>query len=362
MKYWYNLSYNMKIEYLSEISKAKEGLLFKLSNLKNPKDVLKDPIFKSLFDQIKIVDQTDRAEFGKAVNDLRTEIISKISKSNDANNDKPPIDVTAPADRNVSSKDFPKIFSAEQGSINPLSMEIDLLLEIFKNLGFSNIESPEIDDDYNMFTALNFPEGHPARDDWDTFLLEEKDNLGKPLISPAHTSTMQQRVLSSKREELKKGKNIAYTIVGRVFRNEDVDARHEFTFYQLEGVYVGKGITVANLLNVLKEMFSRYYNQEMELKVQPFYFPFTEPSFEIAISCPFCLKKGCKVCSHSGWIELLGCGMIHPNVLQGAGIDSEIYTGFAWGVGINRLAMMKYGIEEIRLFMSGNLDFLGQFK
>ena len=250
---------------------------------------------------------------------------------------------------------------SSKGTKNPINTEIEQLVDIFSTLGFSTIESPELDNDYNMFSSLNFPEGHPARDDFDTFLTEQKDSKGKRFIAPAHTSTMQHRVLVSQRADLEKGKPIAYVIPGRVFRNEDVDARHEHTFYQLEGIYVSKDITVANLLNILKVMFSKYFSKDVELKVQPFYFPFTEPSFEIAVSCPFCDKKGCSVCSRSGWIELLGCGMIHPNVLGQAGIDPTIYTGFAWGVGINRLIMIKYGIDEIRHFMSGNLDFMEQF-
>jgi phenylalanyl-tRNA synthetase alpha chain len=150
-------------------------------------------------------------------------------------------------------------------------------------------------------------------------------------------------------------------IPGRVFRNEDLDARHEHTFYQLEGVYVGKGTHAGNLIATLKTFLQEYYAKELEVKTQPFYFPFTEPSFEFALSCPFCDKKGCNVCSQSGWIELLGCGMIHPNVLRHAGIDPEVYTGFAWGGGIERLVMMKYGIEDVRHFESGKLDFLRQF-
>ncbi len=201
----------------------------------------------------------------------------------------------------------------------------------------------------------NFPEGHPARDDYDTFMTTEG------LIAPAHTSTMQNRVLKANKANLKNDKPIAVVIPGRVFRNEDLDARHEHTFYQLEGVYVGKGVHAGNLIATLKTFLEEYYEQELEVRTQPFYFPFTEPSFEFAISCPFCQKKGCSVCSQAGWIELLGCGMIHPNVLKMAGIDPNEYTGFAWGMGIDRLVMMKQGIEDVRHFESGKLDFLRQF-
>jgi phenylalanyl-tRNA synthetase alpha chain len=181
------------------------------------------------------------------------------------------------------------------------------------------------------------------------------------LIAPAHTSTMQNRVLSKYKANLEAGEPIAVLLPGRVFRNEDLDARHEHTFHQFEGVYVDRGINAGNLLATFKTFLSEYYQQDIEIKSQPFYFPFTEPSFELAVSCPFCQKKGCNVCSRTGWIELLGMGMIHPNVLKEAGIDPAEFTGFAWGCGLERLVMIKYGIEDIRHFESGNLNFLRQF-
>src|SRR5690606_27579121 len=194
-----------------------------------------------------------------------------------------------------------------------------------------------------------------------TFMTEQTDKNGQPLIAPAHTSTMQNRVLRQYKANLENDEPIACVIPGRVFRNEDLDARHEHTFYQLEGVYVDKGVHAGHLMATLQAFLSEYYQQELEVKTQPFYFPFTEPSFEFAMSCPFCGKQGCNVCSYSGWIELLGCGMIHPNVLRMAGIDPKLYTGFAWGGGIDRLVMMKNGIEDIRHFESGKLEFLRQF-
>ncbi|USN97854.1 MAG: hypothetical protein H6799_03400 [Candidatus Nomurabacteria bacterium] len=202
---------------------------------------------------------------------------------------------------------------------------------------------------------LNFPEDHPARDDYDTFVTEEE------LVAPAHTSTMQNRILSLRKDSLKLGLPIAAAVPDRVYRNEDVDARHEHTFYQVEGIYVDKDVNVGNLIATLKTFLSAYYGKEVETRINPFYFPFTEPSFEFALSCPFCDKKGCHICSQSGWIELLGCGMIHPNVIEMAGIDSKQYSGFAFGCGIERLIMMKYGIEDVRLFHSAKLKFLKQF-
>jgi phenylalanyl-tRNA synthetase alpha chain len=240
--------------------------------------------------------------------------------------------------------------------------ELDNVLDIFYRMGFTAVESREIDDEFHMFTALNFPAGHPARDEYDTFVTKQTDQKGEPLVAPAHTSIMQHRILAEHKDQLEQGKPIAAVIPGRVFRNEDLDARHEHTFYQFEGVYVDKGIHAGNLLATFKTFLSEYYGQSIEIKSQPFYFPFTEPSFELALSCPFCDGKGCHICSNSGWIELLGMGMIHPNVLKQAGVDPEKYTGFAWGCGLERLVMMKYGIEDIRHFESGKLDFLRQFK
>jgi phenylalanyl-tRNA synthetase alpha chain len=201
-----------------------------------------------------------------------------------------------------------------------------------------------------MFGALNFPDGHPARDDYDTFVTEEG------LIAPAHTSTMQNRVLK------KNEPPIRTVIIGRVFRNEDLDAKHEHTLHQIEGVYVDKNINVGHLLATLQTFLQHYYQTEIKFRIQPAYFPFVEPGFEFAIECPFCGGKGCMTCKHEGWIELLGCGMVHPNVLFEGGIDPAEYSGFAWGMGLDRLVMMKHDIEDIRHFQAGKLQFLRQFK
>lgn len=233
--------------------------------------------------------------------------------------------------------------------------------DILQRMGFRVYESREIDDQYHMFETLNFPKGHPARDDYDTFMTVEKDSDGEPLIAPAHTSTMQNRIMKELRGNLDKGEPIAATSIDRTFRNEDLDARHEHTFYQCEGIYVAKGVHVGMLVATLKAFLEDYFEREIEARINPFYFPFTEPSFEFSLGCPFCDKKGCSVCSQSGWIELLGCGMIHPNVLKAADIDPNVYTGFAWGVGVERLIMMKHNIEDIRHFQSAKLDFLRQF-
>jgi phenylalanyl-tRNA synthetase alpha chain len=335
----------------------------RFNGLENKADIVKAPELKELYAQIPTLSPEERGAFGKEINALRDELQQMVDGYLDeAEADAlPPIDVTAPFDANTSASKRPQLLPAEQGSIHPLMQERQIMLDIFYRMGFTASESRELDDDYHMFTSLNFPLGHPARDDYDTFMTEETDVNGNRLIAPAHTSTMQNRLLQQYKGNLAEGKPIAVLVPDRVFRNEDLDARHEHTFYQFEGIYVDKGIHAGHLMATLKTFLEAYYGKQLEVKSQPFYFPFTEPSFEFALSCPFCDKKGCNICSQSGWIELLGCGMIHPNVLQMAGIDPAVYTGFAWGGGIDRLVMMKYGIEDVRYFQSAKLDFLRQF-
>jgi phenylalanyl-tRNA synthetase alpha chain len=338
-----------------EVAAAAKQLKERLASLSDKRSILRAPELGALYEVIKTLPAEKRASFGQEVNKLKSEIEELVKESQTPTVTRPPIDVTAPFDINVPLQQRPKLLPAENSSQHPLTKEQEKILDIFAKMGFTAVESRQIDDDYHMFTSLNFPEGHPARDDYDTFTTEEG------LIAPAHTSTMQNRMMKKYRKNLEEGKAIAVVIPGRVFRNEDLDARHEHTFHQLEGVYVDKGIHAGHLIDTLKTFLEEYYQQKIEVKTQPFYFPFTEPSFEFALSCPFCQKKGCNVCSYTGWIELLGCGMIHPNVLAEAGIDSNKYTGFAWGGGIERLVMMKYNIEDIRHFESGNLKFLRQF-
>jgi phenylalanyl-tRNA synthetase alpha chain len=343
------------------LAEAAEHLKQQFKELDHKADILKAVELRALFDELKTLPPAERADFGKEANQLRAELEQMVVEHQGQAVTLAPIDITAPFDINVPVDQRPKTLPAELGSRHPLMTELYKVLSIFNRMGFTAVESREVDDDYHMFTSLNFPEGHPARDDYDTFMTTQTDAGGKPLIAPAHTSTMQNRVLKQFKGNLEAGGSIAVVIPGRVFRNEDLDARHEHTFYQLEGVYVGQGINTGHLIATLKTFLQTYYGQELEVKTQPFYFPFTEPSFEFALSCPFCQKKGCPVCSQSGWIELLGCGMIHPNVLREAGIDPEVYTGFAWGGGIDRLVMMKYDIEDIRHFEAAKLDFLRQF-
>lgn len=343
------------------IAEVATQLQTRLGELENKADILKAVELKALFAEIPTLPAEERGAFGKEINQLRQDLERQVAEHQEKAEALPPVDITAPFDVNTSADKRPKLLTADQGSKHPLMAEVEKISDIFYRMGFLVEESRQLDDDYHMFTSLNFPEGHPARDDYDTFMTVEKDKNGKPFIAPAHTSTMQNRLLQKYRINLDEGKPIAVLVPDRVFRNEDLDARHEHTFYQFEGMYVGRGIHAGNLMATLKTFLQEYFKQEIEIKTQPFYFPFTEPSFEFALSCPFCQKKGCSICSHTGWIELLGCGMINPNVLEMAGIDPKVYTGYAWGAGVERLVMMKHNIEDVRHFESGKLEFLRQF-
>lgn len=348
------LSYNME-----KIEEVKKILLARFETLEHKADILKATELKGLYAEIPKLPADQRGAFGQAVNALKVEFEEQVSQATDLESQisLAPIDVTAPFDINASE---PELLPSEQGTVHPLTNEIATIVDIFGRMGFVMEESREIDDQYHMFESLNFPKGHPARDDWDTFMTVETDKDGDPLIAPAHTSTMQNRAMRKYAENLEKGEPIAVIVPDRTFRNEDVDARHEHTFYQVEGVYVDKGVHAGMLVGTLQKFLEEYYGRKLNVRVNPFYFPFTEPSFEFALECPFC-ENGCNVCSNSKWIELLGCGMIHPNVLKAANIDPEVYTGFAFGCGVDRLIMMKHNIEDIRHLESAKLDFLRQF-
>ncbi len=310
---------------------------------------------KGLYAQLPQLPSEQRASFGKELNQLKDALTRELAKSSQQVSNKPPIDVTAPFDVNITPGLRPKLLPTEQGSRHPLMTELDKVLDIFGRMGFATVETRQIDDEYHMFDSLNFPDGHPARDDYDTFLTTDG------LVAPAHASIMQTRLLKQYGPDLPTLGSFSAVYAGRTFRNEDTDARHEHTFYQVEIMHVGKNIHAGNLVATFKTFLETYYEQQLEVKSQPYYFPFTEPSFELALSCPFCKKKGCHVCSQSGWIELLGMGMVHPNVLKMGGVDPEVYTGFAGGMGLDRLVMMKHGIEDVRHFESAKLDFLRQF-
>lgn len=234
------------------------------------------------------------------------------------------------------------------GSLHPITIVQKQVEEVFKSMGFIVEDGNEIETEYNNFEAVNVPKNHPARDMQDTFWLSNGEVL------KTQTSAGQNRILRTY------GAPCKVIFPGRCFRNENVDASHENTFFQLEGMMVGENISIANLIYFMKEMLSKVFRKDINVRLRPGYFPFTEPSFELDASCPFCGGKGCPTCKNGGWIELCPCGMIHPKVLQMGGVDTNKYQGFAFGLGLTRLAMMKYGIREIRYLNSGNIKFLKQ--
>lgn len=301
--------------------------------------------------KIKDMPAERRADFGRELNIKKQKIMKQIAEAEKVAQDAnvSPLDITASRDVNA---DAPEFLTADFGSKHPLMTELDRVIDIYQNMGFDIMESVQLDDEFHMFDSLNFAKGHPARDGYDTFRTEEG------FIPPAHTSTMQHRVLKTYKHKLNEGNAIAVAVPGRVYRNEDVDATHEHTFYQCEGVYVSETCTLGNMLGILREFFEKYYGQKLNIKTQPGYFPFTEPSLEFLIEKPAALGgKG----KGGDWLEMLGCGMIHPNVLKMAGIDPTKYQGFAWGGGIDRLVMLRYGLGDVRNFESAKLDFLKEF-
>ncbi|WP_291582454.1 phenylalanine--tRNA ligase subunit alpha [Clostridium sp. UBA6640] len=238
----------------------------------------------------------------------------------------------------------------EEGTYHPITIVQRDIEEIFKGMGFFIADTNEVETDYYNFEALNVPKYHPARDMQDTYWLENG------MVLRTQTSAGQQHIMEQYSPPIKA------IIPGRCFRNEDIDASHENTFFQLEGIVIDEGISVANLIYTMETMLSKIFEKQITVRLRPGYFPFVEPGFELDIKCEICGGEGCPTCKHSGWVELLPCGMVHPNVLKYGGIDSEKYTGFAFGLGLTRLAMMKYGIPDIRGFNSGNLKFMKQFK
>jgi phenylalanyl-tRNA synthetase alpha chain len=334
---------------MQEITTVQHELLARVATSDTPQDVAKAPELRQLYAAIPTLEPSERGAYGKAVNELKLALDAAIEARQAELEDSTiePIDVTAPWDANTGPL---ALLPTETGTQHPLTKELETVVDIFTRMGFEAVESRQIDDDHHMFGVLNFPENHPARDGYDTFRTEEG------FIPPAHTSTMQNRILRDGKAKLEAGGQIAAVSYGRVFRNEDVDATHEHTFYQCEGVFVSKTATLGDMLGTLRSFFEVYYGQELKIKTQPAYFPFVEPGLEFAIEKPAALggKPG-------DWLEMLGCGMIHPNVLRAADIDPDVYQGFAWGGGIERLVMLKYGIEDLRYFESGKLQFLRKF-
>ena len=299
----------------------------------------------ALFDELKSATAEQKKWLGKALNELKKLSEEKfrhgqeqlestlVSKTFDG-------DLTLPVIPNKS------------GSQHPLSLTRYRITEIFERLGFNVEDGPEIEDDWHNFTALNFPENHPAREMQDTFFVEKNPDV----LLRTHTSNVQIRLMKNNKPPFRA------IMPGRVYRNEAISARAHCFFHQVEGLYVDTNVGFADLKQTLYHFAKEMFGKETKIRLRPSFFPFTEPSAEIDISCLICHGKGCNVCKYSGWVEIAGSGMVHPNVLRNCGIDPEVYTGFAFGMGIERITMLRYSINDLRLFSENDIRFLKQFK
>lgn len=290
----------------------------------------------------------EKKVIGKISNDIKQEVMARYNDIKEIIEGKEQergfIDVTLPAEK------------ISGGHLHPITMMKSEMEDLFSSMGFMVLDGPELESDFYCFEALNIPKTHPARDMQDTFYIDKKNKNGEyDMVMRTHTSPVQVRAMQ------KYGAPFRGIVPGRVFRCEATDAVHEHTFDQMEGLMIDENISIANLIAVMKELLKGVFGKEMEVRVRPGYFPFVEPGFELDIRCTICGGVGCPSCKHSGWLEILPAGMIHPKVLEYGGIDSKKYSGFAFGLGMTRLAMMKYGIGDIRNFNSGDLRFLNQF-
>ena len=292
----------------------------------------------------------DRPTAGAAANALRRALEEAMASAEDSlkraasDQAEEPIDVTLPG------------WPVPRGGIHPTTRIVREICAAFASMGFSVVEGPEIEWDHYNFEMLNIPKDHPARDMWDTLWIDYEDEEGaRPMLLRTHTSPMQARIMESKRPPVR------VVVPGKCYRYEATDPRHEWHFYQIEGLAVDRGITMTDLKGTLFEFARRIFGVDRKVRFRCDYFPFVEPGVDMSIDCFLCDGGGCRVCSHTGWIEIMGAGMVHPKVLEGVGYDPHIYTGFAFGMGPERISMLKHGIDDIRLFYSNDLRFLRQF-
>lgn len=310
------------------------------------KYISKKSVVGELFAQMRHIPNEQKREYGQTINEIKQlaeekfqELIDRVNNGK-SNSRSTAIDLTLPAS------------NVPVGGIHPLTSTEQRIIEIFERIGFNLSEGPEIEDDWHNFTALNFPENHPAREMQDTFFLEKNPDIALR----THTSSVQVRVMENQSPPIRT------LSPGRVFRNEAISARAHCIFHQVEGLYVDKNVSFADLKETLYHFAREMFGKQTKVRFRPSYFPFTEPSAEIDISCQLCGGKGCNICKGSGWVEIGGSGMVDPNVLDNCKIDSEKYTGFAFGMGIERIAMLKFQINDLRLFTENDIRFLRQFR
>ena len=328
--------------YSEEISNAKATTENELEAYRL-KFIGRNNVINDLFAEFRTVAPEQKKELGPALNKLKNlaqEKLKELSLSLSSNgSSEPEVDVTLPG------------VASQEGSIHPISQTKSRIIEIFERQGFNVEEGPEIDNDWNNFTALNFLENHPAREMQDTYFIDKDPDI----LLRTHTSNVQTRLMNRKKPPIRS------IMPGRVYRNESISARAHCFFHQVEGLVVGENISFRDLKNTLYHFSKEMFGKGTKIRLRPSYFPFTEPSAEIDISCFICGGSGCKICKQTGWVEIAGSGMVDPNVLENCGIDSTKYSGFAFGMGIERITMLKYQIDDLRLFSENDVRFLKQF-
>ena len=304
----------------------------------------------ALFNEFRNVPNDQKKEFGQRLNELKALATEKINtlkeefKAKEVVANK--IDITRPA------------FPEEIGTRHPISMVRKEIIDIFSRLGFTLADGPEVEDDMHVFTSLNFAADHPARDMQDTFFINEdkSGDVTRNIVLRSHTSSVQSRVMKTTQPPIR------IICPGRVYRNEAITARAHCFFHQIEGLYIDKNVSFADLKQVLLYFAKELFGPDTKIRLRPSYFPFTEPSAEMDVSCMLCGGEGCGFCKHTGWVEILGCGMVDPNVLELCGIDSKVYTGYAFGVGVERITNLKYMVKDLRMFSENDVRFLRQFE
>jgi phenylalanyl-tRNA synthetase alpha chain len=299
-----------------------------------------------LFEEFRNVPAESKKEFGRRLNELKNAATAKIEElrqnlEDSAGASECSFDMTMPGD------------TFELGSRHPISITREEIISIFKKLGYSLAEGPEIEDDHHVFEALNFPPEHPARDMQDTFFISNGVN---PILLRTHTSSVQVRTMETQKPPIR------VICPGRVFRNEAISARAHCIFHQVEGLYIDKGVSFADLKQSILLFVKEMFGPHTKIRMRPSYFPFTEPSTEVDISCNICGGKGCNICKGTGWLEIMGAGMVDPNVLSACGIDPNEYTGFAFGMGVERIAMLKWQVKDLRLYFENDIRFLKEFE
>ena len=306
----------------------------------------KKGVVTALFDEFRVVDKEKKKEFGRTLNELKQAAVAKIEQLRETVSEEGAAeggreDLSMPGD------------PYKLGSRHPVSIVRQEIVDIFRKFGYDVAEGPEIEDDYHVFEALNFPPNHPARDMQDTFFVST--GHPNPLLLRTHTSSVQVRTMESQKVPIR------VVCPGRVFRNEAISARAHCIFHQIEGLYVDEGVTFADLKQAILLFAREMFGQETQIRMRPSYFPFTEPSAEVDVSCNICHGKGCNICKGTGWLEILGCGMVDPNVLEANGIDPKKYSGFAFGMGLERIAMLKWRVNDLRHYFENDMRFLKEF-